>query len=131
MIHFWTNDLDATISYYTETLGFSVTHLQPTEHPHDFCILKLGEHQVMFGIPPTELIQSSRPDKALLELMLSRIGQAGPMAIYVSVPDIDKHYAHAVESGAEILEPLWDTPWGLRQYSLRDIDGHALTFHSG
>ncbi|MCP4422774.1 MAG: hypothetical protein GY805_39700 [Chloroflexi bacterium] len=130
MIHFWTNDIDTAIGYYTKTLGFSLIHVQPDKAPHDFCILKLGEQQVMFGIPPTELIRLNRPDKPLMEAVLSRIGQTGPLSIYLSVPDIKMHYANAVECGAEIIEPLWETPWGLNQYSLHDMDGQILTFHN-
>ncbi len=129
-IHFWTNDIDAAIKYYTETLGFSLTYAQPEGDPYDFCILKLDEQQVMFGIPPTELIEMNRQDKPLLEAVLSRIGHAGPLSIYLSVSDIEGHYANAVERGAQIMEPLWQTPWGLQQYSLRDMDGQLLTFHN-
>lgn len=128
-IHFWTNNIDAAITYYTQTLGFSLSYAQPEGGPTDFCILKLGEQQVMFGIPPIDLIALNRNDKPLMEAILPRIGQTGPLSIYLSVPDIEDHYANAQAHGADILEPLWQTPWGLSQYSLQDMDGQLLTFH--
>lgn len=129
-IHFWTNDIDDAIRYYTETLGFALTYSQPDGGPYDFCILKLGNQEVMFGIPPTELIAMNRNDRPLMETVLSRIGQSGPLSIYLAVPDVEAHYTHAVAHKAQILEPLWQTPWGLTQYSLCDMDGQLLTFHN-
>ncbi|MBV7338673.1 SRPBCC domain-containing protein [Chloroflexi bacterium TSY] len=129
-IHFWTHDIDEAIRYYTETLGFALTFAQPDGGPFDFCILTLNEQRVMFGIPPTELIALNRNDKPLLEAVLSRLSQVGPLSIYFSVLDVEAHYANATEHRAQILEPLWKTPWGLIQYSLIDMDGQLLTFYT-
>lgn len=129
-IHFWTADIDRAIKFYTEVLGFTLTYSQPAEGPLDFCILHLDDQQVMFGTPPAELIEMNRNDRPLLEAVNGRIGQAGPLSIYFAVSDVDAHFAHTVENGVTILEPLWQTPWGLKQYSLQDIDGQLLTFHN-
>ena len=129
-IHFWTADIDKAIKTYTEMLGFTLTYAQPTEGPLDFCILLLEDQQVMFGNPPTELIGMNRNDQPLLEAVSGRIGQAGPLSIYFAVADVDAHYAHAVAQVAKIMEPLWQTPWRLKQYSLQDMDGQLLTFHN-
>ena len=129
-IHFWTTDIDKAIQFYTETLGFTLAYSQPDDGPLDFCILKLDEQQVMFGIPPVELIKLDRQDKPLMEAILPRIGQKGPLSIYFAVSDIEGHYQNAVEREAQILEPLWQTPWGLQQYSMQDMGGQLLTFHN-
>ena len=129
-IHFWTNDIDEAIRFYTETLGFTLTYSQPEGGPLDFCILKLGEQQVMFGIPPVELIELDRHDKPLMEAIVPRIGQKGPLSIYLEVADVEAHYQNAVGKGVQVLEPLWQTPWGLHQYSVQDMDGQLLTFHN-
>lgn len=129
-IHFWTGDIDRAIDFYTRVLGFSLTYSQPEEGALDFCILKLGEEQVMFGIPPEALIAQARSDQPLMQEVLTRIGQGGALSIYVPVPDIDAHYQNAREKDAEILEPLWSPPWGQTQYSLQDPDGNLLTFYS-
>ena len=109
-IHFWTNDIDQAIRYYTETLGFTLAYSQPDDGPLDFCILKLDEQKVMFGIPPAELIELDRHDKSLMEAVLPRIGQMGPLSIYFAVADVESHYQGTVGRGAKILEPLWQTP---------------------
>ncbi len=57
-------------------------------------------------------------------------GQGDPasQAIYVAVEDADAHYAQAKAVGAEITREIEDTPYGTREYSARDIDGHMWHF---
>lgn len=49
-------------------------------------------------------------------------------SVHVRVEDVDQHYAHAQEHGARIVHPLTDYPYGERQYTADDIDGHRWTF---
>ncbi|RKP47901.1 glyoxalase [Cohnella endophytica] len=49
-------------------------------------------------------------------------------SIMVFVEDIDEHYRHAKSSGAQIVEELFDTEYGERQYSAQDLEGHMWTF---
>ena len=51
-----------------------------------------------------------------------------PFGIYVVVADIDAHYARAKAAGARIERPLADTPYGSREYSARDCEGHLWSF---
>jgi uncharacterized glyoxalase superfamily protein PhnB len=49
-------------------------------------------------------------------------------AIMVRVADIDSHYAHTRECGAQISAVPADFPYGERQYSAEDLGGHRWTF---
>lgn len=129
-IHFWTKDMDAAMTFYSNVLGFSISYAQPDEKPHDFCIMELNGQVVMFGEPPTKLVTQERNDVPLLRTVLSRVGEPGSLSIYLAVPDVEAHYERAKANGATILEPLWQPPWGAPQYSLSDMDGHLLTFHA-
>ncbi len=51
-----------------------------------------------------------------------------PFGIYVVVEDIEAHYARALAAGAQIARPLADTPYGSREYSARDCEGHLWSF---
>lgn len=128
-IHFWTQDIDAAISFYTQTLGFTLDYVQPDGGPFDFCILSLNGQEVMFGISPEELAKQDRADKKLMKTVIERMGQVAPLSIYFAVPNINAHYATAQEKEATILETLWSPPWGAPQYSLQDMDGNLLSFH--
>ncbi|MFH9616998.1 VOC family protein [Streptomyces pratensis] len=46
----------------------------------------------------------------------------------VWVPDVDKHCELSTAAGAQPLHPPVDKPWGLRQYLVRDIEGHLWEF---
>ncbi|MGW0501087.1 VOC family protein [Streptomyces sp. NPDC003007] len=48
--------------------------------------------------------------------------------VIVWVPDVDAHFTHAEAAGADIVQPPTDKPWGLRQYLVRDPEGHLWEF---
>jgi uncharacterized glyoxalase superfamily protein PhnB len=58
------------------------------------------------------------------------LGQGDPASqgVYVAVDDADWHYERAKAAGAEITRELEDTPYGSREYSARDLDGHVWSF---
>lgn len=47
---------------------------------------------------------------------------------YVDVDNIDSLYHELKGKGVEIGTPLCDQPWGQREFSIRTIDGHRITF---
>jgi uncharacterized glyoxalase superfamily protein PhnB len=49
-------------------------------------------------------------------------------AAYLSVADIDAHFARAKAVGAEIVLELKDTDYGSREFSARDPEGHLWHF---
>jgi uncharacterized glyoxalase superfamily protein PhnB len=57
-------------------------------------------------------------------------GDFSSLAIYVAVEDVDTHYQRAKTAGAEITREIQDTPYGSREYSARDPDGHTWSFGS-
>jgi uncharacterized glyoxalase superfamily protein PhnB len=48
--------------------------------------------------------------------------------VLVSVDDVDRHYQHAKECGADVVRPPADMPFGERAYTARDPGGHWWTF---
>ena len=48
---------------------------------------------------------------------------------WVFAPDIDATYHELKSSGANIVEPLEKKPWGLRQFTLEDLDGNRFYIH--
>jgi len=44
---------------------------------------------------------------------------------YIVVGDADATHARAVAAGATIIRPLQDTPYGSREFALRDPEGHS------
>jgi uncharacterized glyoxalase superfamily protein PhnB len=52
-----------------------------------------------------------------------------PAVHWVFAPDIDASYAELSAAGANIVEPLETKPWGLRQFTVADLDGNLFHFH--
>ena len=52
-----------------------------------------------------------------------------PAVHWVFAADIDATYEELRSRGARIVEPLEIKPWGLRQFTVEDIDGNRFYFH--
>jgi len=48
--------------------------------------------------------------------------------VHIAVDDVDRHFAHAKQSGARIVSPPHDLPFGERQYTAEDPEGHRWVF---
>ena len=53
--------------------------------------------------------------------------EVATMGIFIYLPDVDAHYEHARQAGAEIVHAPHDEPYG-RTYTARDLDGHPWFF---
>jgi uncharacterized glyoxalase superfamily protein PhnB len=53
---------------------------------------------------------------------------AGTHAVHVRVADVRAHHEQASRSGAHIVQPPADYPYGERQYTAEDPGGHRWTF---
>lgn len=45
---------------------------------------------------------------------------------YFVVEDAQSYFDEVSARGAEILKPIRDEPWGMREFSLRTADGHRI-----
>jgi uncharacterized glyoxalase superfamily protein PhnB len=48
--------------------------------------------------------------------------------VHVTVADVDRHFEHAKQCGARVVQSPADTPFGERQYTVQDHAGHRWTF---
>jgi predicted enzyme related to lactoylglutathione lyase len=52
-----------------------------------------------------------------------------PAVHWVFAEDIDASYQELTSLGANIVDPLEKKPWGLRQFTVQDLDGNLFYFH--
>lgn len=71
------------------------------------------------------LADPERPSEQLSLMTHDETAPAIP-AVSIQVGDVDACYAAAVRTGAEIVHPLTDEPWGVRRFFVRDPDGHVI-----
>lgn len=68
------------------------------------------------------------PDSPSVQLSVITVDASAPLtpAVSIGVDDVDSAFAQAVTTGAEIVYPLTDEPWGVRRFFLRDADGNVV-----
>jgi predicted enzyme related to lactoylglutathione lyase len=101
-------DLEASGSFYRDVLDFTVHDIGDP----GWRIFRRDDCRIMAGHCPDAI-------------PASKLGDHSYFAYFV-VDDIDADYARAVEQGAEIIKPLRDEPWGMREFGLRTVDGHRI-----
>ena len=100
-------DLSLDSAYYTEQLGFSVSW--------------------QWGDPPAR-VGVCRDDLELQLVADGRFAPAQPSYVYFQLRGVDSYYATCVERGANIVTPLGDRPFGVRDFRIEDLSGNTLGF---
>ena len=80
--------------------------------------LTLGDGMIMLGSGKDD--EYGRGFKSPTEL-----GGIETRSVYLVVPDADAAHARAVKAGATIIRPLQDTPYGSREFTVKDTEGHS------
>jgi uncharacterized glyoxalase superfamily protein PhnB len=55
----------------------------------------------------------------------SELGGFESRSAYIVVPDADAVYSRAVAAGAQIIRAPQDTPYGSREFAVKDPEGHS------
>jgi uncharacterized glyoxalase superfamily protein PhnB len=42
------------------------------------------------------------------------------------VQDVDAYHAQLLRMGVTVMSPLSDQPWGIREFSVKTLDGHRI-----
>ncbi|MET8503962.1 VOC family protein [Streptomyces sp. NPDC004787] len=110
-------DAHAAVKQLTEAFGFTAHAVYEAEDGRiAHAELRFGNGMVMLG--------STGTGSTFDRLMAS----AGPVGVYVHVPDVDEHHARAVAHGVEIVMPPTDQDYGSRDYMARDAGGNVWSF---
>ena len=55
--------------------------------------------------------------------------ESGRSTFWIFAEDIDATYADLTRRGASITEPIRNTSWGMRQFTVQDCFGNVFYFH--
>lgn len=113
---FIVSDVDQTIAFYRDRLGFETRLREPDPNPF-FAII--GREGVQIFI---------KSDKEVSPLPNSRRHRFMRWDAFVYAPDPDALAADFAEHGATFSVPLEDTHDGLRGFEIRDPNGYILFF---
>jgi uncharacterized glyoxalase superfamily protein PhnB len=107
-------DAPAAIEFLEKAFGFR--RLEVIENPDG----TIAHAELAFG--PSILMLGSDRDDPL------RGRKAGQGWMYVAVEDADAAYERARAAGAEIVNELYDTEYGSRDFTARDPEGNVWSF---
>jgi uncharacterized glyoxalase superfamily protein PhnB len=80
--------------------------------------LTLGGGMIMVGSEKNDEYQRGfKPPKEL--------GNIETRSIYLVVENVDAVYARAIAAGGTITRPLQETPYGSREFGVKDPEGHS------
>lgn len=79
--------------------------------------LRIGNHRAQLSYGEGSLVATQKSE-----------GSNTSFSIMVRVEDVNSHYERVKESGAQIISPPADYPYGERQYVVEDPGGHRWTF---
>ena len=114
-------DVDASVRFYTEKLGFALIRLERGEIG--------GREQATFAIVGLERAVMLIAHKSL-EAGLALPEGGGSVHVRIMVDDVDALYQRARHNGVAITNEIADRPYGLRDFIVRDPDGFQLRFAS-
>ena len=106
--------------YYRDVLGFSLDPVDgvfqpsPAEPDGVYAIVKSGDVWIHFQIRRDAIPIRGRHS-------LER-------DVYLYVDDISAVHTELVSRGANIVSPLSNTPYGIREFTVEDLNGFRLTY---
>ena len=105
-----TDDMDDTVAFYRDVLGFTVASLGPAKTP-TLCFLEFGDVRLGFYV-----------DVDRREAAAMMTGQ-----LYFDVDDVDAYHA-AVSPKTDVLWGPGTFHYGRREFAVRDPNGYVLAF---
>jgi uncharacterized glyoxalase superfamily protein PhnB len=98
-------DVEKAQQYYRDVLGFDIGWLYPGK---EIGAVSRGNAAIFFR-------KRQRPFE--------------PSVHWIFAENIDATYEELCSSGSKIVDPLERKPWGLKQFTVEDLDGNRFYFH--
>src|SRR2546429_6642254 len=110
------SDFEQSIAWFEHVLGFRVVAREANEYAE----LSRGETSLQLAADDASYWEAERP-------RLLPPGQRGSgVEIVLLVDNVEVVYHQAQQVGADIVRPLADYPWHMRQFWVRHPDGYLL-----
>ena len=101
------HDIRKSADFYVRMLGFRIVR-----EPPGWIFVAKDSCMIMLGECPNDM-------------PASELGCHSYFA-YLRVENADSYYQHMKAQGADLLSPIEDKPWGMRQFTVRSPDGHRI-----
>ncbi len=127
-----TDDMEGTISFYRDVLGFKVTAQIPDENP-TWCFLLRDDAALMFTSPEEDDHSHDDDDGHGHHHDEDdghdheHSGAEGLWTMYVYSDEVEALWTE-FKDDPKVEYPLYDTHYGMREFGMRDCDGNMLSF---
>ena len=110
-------NMKQTIEFYRDSLGFKMGMTFPDAESPEYAALSKDGMVLMFI--PAENIGINSEEKLGVGVNL-----------YMQIDgDIDKYYNELKDKNVKIVVDIKDEPYGIRDFTIEDIDGYKITFN--
>ena len=113
------NNVEETIEYYTDILGFTLLRTVPEKETPDWAMVKRNDVVIMF-----------QSVKSLTNEMPRLQGEkpGGGLTFYIKVDRITELHEELYHNEVEIISDLESTFYNTIEFSIVDMNGYLLTF---
>ena len=101
-------DLEKTAEFFRDTLEFTIHEIGDP----GWRMFMRDNCRIMAGHCPDAIPASELGDHSYFG--------------YFVVDDVDEYYDRVTSKGVELIKPLKNEPWGMREFGLKTIDGHRI-----
>ena len=107
-----TTDLATSIRFYTEQLGFTLDF----RYEDFYAGIRAGDQIVHL-----KLVDTADPS-------IDFVDAGEHFHLYLETDDATAAAARLPANGVRLVKSLHDTPWGTREFTIKDDQGHTLYF---
>ena len=111
-------DVDKTIEFYREKLGFQVVMTVPEEGASLWGMVKRDDVTIMF-----QRLDSMKEEYK--DIIVDKLDSA--ITFYIDVEDIQNLYDEII-TNVSVYVDIHDTFYGAREFAIKDINGYRLVF---
>lgn len=113
------NDVEETIEFYTDVLGFTLLMTVPETGKLDWAMVKRNDVVIMF-----------QTKKSLSNELPRMAGEkpGGGLTFYIKVDRITELHEELFNNEVEIISDLESTFYNTIEFSIADLNGYVLTF---
>ena len=113
------NDVEETIEFYTDILGFTLLMTVPETGKLDWAMVKRNDVVIMF-----------QTKKSLASGLPRLAGEkpGGGLTFYIKVDRVTELHEELFNNEVEIISDLESTFYNTVEFSIVDVNGYVLTF---
>lgn len=115
---FLVDDVEATVTYYRDALGFEVNFLYPDASGPTYASVSRDDAIISFSM-------SQPPGRR------NGVANAGPgngTDVYIVVSDIDELHEELLAHGVRVLQAPDSYDYGMREFKVEDLNGYQIIF---